>query len=33
LRRVQTGYIRNYALTFLFGVVVAFSLLAFRGVL
>jgi NADH-quinone oxidoreductase subunit L len=33
LRRVQTGYIRNYALTFLFGVVVAFSLLAFRNVL
>ena len=33
LRRVQSGYIRNYALTFLFGVLVAFSLLAFRSVL
>jgi len=30
LRRVQTGYVRSYALTFLFGVVVIVSLLVFR---
>ncbi len=29
-RRAQSGYVRSYALTFLFGVVVIFSLLVFR---
>lgn len=29
-RRAQTGFVRSYALTFLFGVVVIFSLLVFR---
>jgi NADH-quinone oxidoreductase subunit L len=31
LRRVQTGYVRNYALTFLAGAVVITSILLFRG--
>ncbi|MDQ3955250.1 MAG: NADH-quinone oxidoreductase subunit L, partial [Actinomycetota bacterium] len=31
LRRVQTGYVRNYGLTFLFGVVVVFSALLLRA--
>jgi NADH-quinone oxidoreductase subunit L len=30
LRRVQTGYVRNYAAVFLIGVVVVFSLLVLR---
>jgi NADH-quinone oxidoreductase subunit L len=30
LRRLQTGYVRNYAATFLLGVVVIFSILVFR---
>jgi NADH-quinone oxidoreductase subunit L len=30
LRRVQTGYVRNYAVTFFFGVVIVFSLLLLR---
>ncbi|MGH2748034.1 MAG: NADH-quinone oxidoreductase subunit L [Actinomycetota bacterium] len=29
-RRVQTGYVRNYAATFLFGVVILFSILVLR---
>jgi hypothetical protein len=30
LRRVQTGYVRNYAAAFLLGVVVVVSVLLFR---
>ena len=32
LRRLQTGYVRNYGVAFLFGVVVLFSILVARGV-
>jgi NADH-quinone oxidoreductase subunit L len=32
LRKVQTGYVRNYAATFFFGVVVIFSVLVLRVV-
>jgi len=32
LRHIQTGYVRNYAATFLFGVVAVFSFLIFRVV-